>query len=481
MLKRLLKDGAIYGLGALLARGVNVLLLPLYTRLLSPGDFGISEVITTLILLLGLIPPLEISQGVTRFFPNAKTDGEKTLYASTSVLYVAAVCLIFVLVCIPFANQLTRHFLESDDGILMVLALLTFLFSAIYNLASQLLRCQFLALKFSIVNVVFSLVSILASVFAVAVLQIGIRGVLVGNLAGYVSGVGLALFFARQNLDWKFNMQKLWEMLAFSAPLVPSALGYFATLYINRIMLKFMLTIIDVGLYNVAFRVVSPINLIVATFLSSVTPLVYEKYETENMPFEIARVFRIFFGAGLTLMIGLSIFSREILFLLTTEKYFDAASIVPILTLSALLSGIYGFNYGLYIAKKTGLIALINILSGAINVGLNFILIPAMGLLGAAWATCLSILVNTVVSLWFGQKYYPIPFPFRRILASSIWALTAMWIGSFLTGMGWLDIMLKGILVVLSLITFSLIGLVTFAELKSVLGRTRQAQLKKLG
>lgn len=479
MLKRLLKDGAIYGFGALLARGVNILLLPLYTRLLSPEDFGISELAATLALLLGIVFPLEISQGLTRFFPSAKTEDEKTEYASTAVIYIMVICLIFVLISLPFAKPLSLYFLESDDQMLMVLALLNFFFLAIYNLSAQLLRCQFLALKFSIVNIVFSLVSIVGSIFTVAVLQIGIRGVLLGNLAGYIAGSGLALFFAHQNLVWRFNFKKLKEMLAFSAPLVPSALGYFATLYINRIMLKFMLTITDVGVYNIAYRIVSPVNLAVATFLSSVTPLVYEKYATESTPLEIARIFRMFFCTGLVLIITISVFSQEILFILTTKEFYNAATIVPVLTLSALLSGIYGFNYGLYIAKKTGLIALINIFSGLINILLNFLFIPMFGVIGAAWATCLSIFLNTFVSLWLGQKYYPIPFSTYKILTSSIIALTILWASSFITGTGILYIVAKSMLVIASIILFILIGLITFDEVKSFLVQARLLLFRK--
>jgi O-antigen/teichoic acid export membrane protein len=471
LFKRLFKDGAIYGLGTLLARGVNILLLPFYTRVLSPKDYGISDVITTLVLLMGLIPPLEISQGLTRFFPNAKSENDKTFYASTAVFYVGAISLFFVLACLPFVNQLARFLLEPGDGIFIMLALLTFLFSALYNLAMQLLRCQFLALKFSIVNVIFSLVSILTSIYTVVVLQIGIMGVLLGNLAGYLVGGILALVFARSSLDWKFSPEKLKEMLVFSAPLVPSAVGYFSTLYINRIMLKIMLTITDVGLYNVAYRIVSPINLIVATFLSSITPLVYQNYESRDMPVEIARVFRIFFGVALTLMVALSVFAKEALYLLTTKDYYGAATIVPALTLSAIFSGIYGFNYGLFIAKKTGLVALINIISGLINIGLNLILIPSLGLLGAAWATCFAILANTTVSLWFGQRYYPIPFPLRKIAASSLWALAIMVIGSLLTGVSWLGILIKVILVAVSAVVFCLIGLITYDEIRSFLAR----------
>ena len=471
MFKRLFKDGAIYGLGTLLARGVNILLLPLYTRVLSPKDYGISEVITTLVLLMGLIPPLEISQGLTRFFPNAKTENEKTLYASTAVFYVGMICFFFVLVCMPVVDQLAHVFLDPGDGVFILLALATFLFSALYNLSVQLLRCKFLALKYSVVNVIFSLVSILTSIYTVVVLQIGIKGVLLGNLMGYLVGVILALVFARSSLDWKFSLAKLKEMLVFSAPLVPSAVGYFSTLYINRIMLKFMLTITDVGLYNVSYRIVSPINLIVSTFLSSVTPLVYENYESKNMPLEIARVFRVFFGAALTLMIALSIFAKEALFLLTTKDYYSAASIVPVLTLSAIFSGIYGFNYGLYIGKKTGLVAIINIVSGLINIGLNFILIPYLGLLGAAWATCLAIIINTTFSLWFSQKYYPIPFPIRKIGAALLWALAIMMFGSFLTEISWLGILIKVFLVVISVVVFCLIGLITYDEIKSFFAR----------
>jgi O-antigen/teichoic acid export membrane protein len=127
----------------------------------------------------------------------------------------------------------------------------------------------------------------------------------------------------------------------------------------------------------------------------------------------------------------------------------------------------------LYIAKKTGFIALINIFSGIINVFLNYFFIPIFGVAGAAWATCISIFLNTFVSLWLGQRYYPIPFPLYKILFSSMITLIIMWVGSLITEGSILHIIAKGTLIISSIISFILIRLITFDEIKSFLVQAR--------
>lgn len=474
LFQKFVKNSAIYGVATMLARGVSFLLLPLYTRALSPADYGISDLLSTLIGLAGIVLTVEIGQGLYRFYPEAQDEQQKTNYTSTAFWFTAVIYGLFLIVCLSFSSQLARVVLHSPtDSRFIVIASLTLPIYGLYNLSMLVLQCRFQAVQYGITNLVLTVVALLVSILTVLVLRMGIAGVLIGNAVGYLFGLALSVYYARQNYRWAFHPRQLKEMLSFSIPLVPSSLGYFATLYINRLALSILLTLTDVGLFSIAYRLVSPIGLIMTALSSSLTPLIYANYRSEETPAAIARIFRIVFAGCLILTLGLSLFAREALFLLTTPDYFPAAILVPVLTVSAVFSGLYLFTTGLVIAKKTTIIAVINILSGLLNIGLNWVLIPYLGVFGAGLATCLSVMINFFISMYYSQKYYRVPISWWQVGVASLFTLIAIGIGLTISTISWWGILLKG-LIVLSVCGFLLyVGLVQVNELKTLVNSVK--------
>lgn len=465
----------------MLARGVSFLLLPLYTRVLSPADYGISDILSTLIGLVGIVLSIEIGQGLYRFYPEARNEEEKAGYTSTAFWFIAIIYGIFFLLCLPIAPWVAKLTLNSaNNSRYIVIALITLLIYGPYVLSSLVLQCRFQAIQYGITNLVLTIVSLLVSILTVLILRMGIAGVLIGNAAGYIAGLGMAIMYARPNYQLMFRWDKLKEMLRFSIPLVPSSLGYFATLYINRLALTILLTLTDVGLFSIAYRLVSPIGLIMGSLSSSLTPLIYANYRSDETPAAIARIFRIVFSGCLILTLFFSLFSKELLFFLTTPDYYAAAGLMPILTVSAVFSGLYLFTTGLVIAKKTTTIALINVLSGLLNIGLNWILIPALGVFGAGLATCLSVMANFFVSMYFSQKYYWVPIVWRQIGLGSVFALIAVGLGLIISPVIWWGILLKMLILIIFTGSFFLIGLVTVDEARTLFDKLRGGSLAGL-
>ncbi|MBN1306077.1 MAG: oligosaccharide flippase family protein [Anaerolineales bacterium] len=468
MFKRFIKDSAIYGVALMLARGVSILLLPLYTHVLAPADYGIVDLLTPVINFMGILLPLEIAQALYRIFPDAESEEEKTAFASSAMWFVVAVHIIFIGVMLPFASHLAVLLLrDSSLGIYIILGLATLLAIGPYNLTVLLLRCQFQAVAFSITNLVFTLASIGFSILFVLILRMGIIGVLIGNALGYFVGLALAFFFARQNYRLVFSPAKLKEMLRFSVPLVPSSAGYFIMLYFSRPAIALLRGLADVGLFGIAARLVSPIPLAVNAFSGSLTPLIYSRYREESTPAEIARIFRVFFAGCMVLLLGTSLFSLELLHIFTAPDYYAAANLIPMMAVSAIISGLYLFTPGLAIAKKTGIIAVLYILSGVLNIGLNYLLIPFLGVVGAALATLLSVFINFVLSMYFSQKYYPVPHQWMRFVSGFVVTICAIGPGLLFKEITIWSIGIKTILVLAALPGYYLLGLVRKDELVS--------------
>jgi O-antigen/teichoic acid export membrane protein len=432
-------------------------------------DYGIIDILTIFMTLINLTLALEISQAVARFFPDAKTDEAKVAYASTALWFTVGVYTLFVIVAYLVSKPFSEWLLESSTRVeIFQIAILSIWGNGLFYLIQNQLRWQLQSLSYAIASFVFTLVSITMSILFVLIFKWGVIGVIYGQLIGSLVGAILAFYFARHSYRFVFDWTRCKEMLQFSIVLVPSSVGVFITLYIDRIAIKELMSITDVGLFGVGYRLASVIGLLMIGIQGALTPLVYTHYREPNTPGEIARIFRYFISLALLLYLVLSLFAREILVIFTTPEYYPAAIVVPLLVPAVLLSGMYVFAPGLNIAKKTGIIAIINIISAVLNTVLNFVFIPIFGIQGAALSTLLSAMVTFAAYLGYGQKFYFVPHLWARLGAAVLSVGIIFLVGSQLDLSWWLGSIIKVALICLAGGVFIWLGLVEVGAIKRI-------------
>jgi O-antigen/teichoic acid export membrane protein len=324
-------------------------------------------------------------------------------------------------------------FNKPGQEFIFIVALFSMWANGIFYLASNQLRWMLRPTKYSIVNLVFAAMSISLSIYLVLILHWGVLGAFTSLLITNITCSILALYYARDNYKLAFDTEKLKEMLVYSIPLVPSSISVFVFSFIDRIAIKEMMTLSDLGIYGMGFRFASCMTLLTSGAQMAFTPLIYAHYKEKTITKDIERIFRFFLLLALISYLGLVIFSRDILALLTTPLYYSAADIIPFLVPSIFLSGMYVFAPGLWIIKRTKIIAAINIVAAVLNTLLNVILIPVLGINGAAVATLASSLVIFIVNQHYSNVYYPIPYQWVRsaiatgvvvVIIGSYWVLS---------------------------------------------------------
>ena len=129
MLKQFFRDSAIYGLAGILSRGISLLLVPVFTRVLLPGDYGIVDLLTIVASLVYLTIALEISQAVPRFWGDASTEEGKVGYASTGLWFTVAVYTAFCVAAALAAPQLGRWVLRAEGQESIVLAAIAMMYA----------------------------------------------------------------------------------------------------------------------------------------------------------------------------------------------------------------------------------------------------------------------------------------------------------------------------------------------------------------
>lgn len=469
MLKSFIRDSAIYAIPSIVSRGLAVILIPLYTRVLSPADFGSFDLFIAFATLVNLTVALEVSQGVARFYSSEEDAGRKVAYAS-SAFWFTVFCYAFFLSAALIANKELSRLIMGRDGMetSFQVGVIYIFINGVFYLVQNQFRWEFRSRDYAVVSMLVTIMTAVFAVFLTYVLAWGLYGLLLGMACGALLGCMYGLWHLRNSFRFQFQWSRLREMLVFSAPLVPSGIAVFITLYIDRLMINHFLSLDDVGLFGIGYRFASMVGLVMVGFQGALTPLIYSNYRDEHTPKQLAIIFRGFIVFSLLIFLSLSLFASEILYLMTTPDYYPAASIVIFLTPAILLSNMYIFAPGISIAKKTYLILYINIGGAALNTALNFVLIPKFGITGAAIATLLSYAGVFFAYMRLSQKFYFVPHQWRPIFFAVVaTSLLAYWIPkldmSFSVG-----IILKLSVIVLVCLFFVIIGLVKVSELRQV-------------
>lgn len=409
ILRQALGHSFQYGAASLVSRAASVVLVPIYTRVLAPADYGQLDLLIAFGSLAQLTVALEISQGLARYFADSETDGERRLLASTSLWFSVGAYGLFLLVALAFADPLSVLVIGRSEPALFVAAAFWIYSGGVMYLILNQLRWMLDPRGYALASVLGGIVSIGGSVLLVVAAHLGVLGVLIGGSIGNVAGLAVGLVRARSVYGLAFSRPGLRQMLGFSLPLVPSGIAVFVTLYVDRIAISRLMTTADVGLFGIGYRLASVSSLLILAFQAAITPIVYTRYREPQAATQLASLLRAFTAVALGMSLALAMFADEIIAVFTTPEFYPGAVVVPILAPALILSGMYVLAPGLAIAKRTGSIALISIAVAILNTVLNLLLIPILGITGAALATLLGSASMFAAYMIISQRLYPVP------------------------------------------------------------------------
>lgn len=483
MIKQFIKDTGIYGLSGLISKGVSIFLLPFYTHVLSPGDYGIVDILAIFFSLVSVTVPLEITQAVARFLADRKGDNlskdSNTILVSSIGLYFTFFAFgSFLIIGLIFRNFLTHSLLDDyTNSSIFIVALFYMFFTGMFYFFQNQLRWTLKSKIFAFLSLFYTIISISFTITFVLFLKTGVIGIFYAQLiSGFVCAI-LGWYFSRENYALTFSFSKTREMLKFSLPLVPSSVGVIFINSSQRVMIKGLMGLSDLGLYGVGSRLSSFINLGFQSVQGAITPLIYQNIDNQDTPEKLATIFRFLSYFLLSAFVIISLFAYEIVYILTAPAYYAAFKIVPFLILAECFSGMQqSFTPGMAIARRTDVIAYINILGAAFALGLSVLFIYYFGILGAAIAVLLQRIIMFIVQMNYSQKFYPIPVPFKKTAIALITAILIISIGLFITiyVTSLLRIAIKiALIIVFLFVVVNYIKLIKIGEVKEIFNKLK--------
>lgn len=425
MYKLLLKDTSLYSLSTLLARGFSLITVPIFTRILSPADYGALDILSYAALLLALLLGIALDQAVGRWYHETEDTSDRKAIASTVLLYTLSVPFAFALVAVLAADEIARHWLDGQVGPETVIAALGYVWAqGLFSITTNLLRYQLRAKEFAACSLGSTTLTMALSLWFIVSLKLGVLGVFLAQIIGNLSFAGVAFYLSRDTYTWTFDWPRFKSMAAYSLPLVPSTMAFFAIQYVDRYVLNELRGLHDVGVYGIGARLASLVYLFLTGFQGAWYPLVMKSYRDPGATEKFRCVLNFFSFVTALATIWLSAFGREILVFLTTPAYAESYVVIPLLVSSAVLFSVGSyFTFGIQIAKKSYARLAINTMVIGVSIALNIALIPKLGFVGAALATFLSSLVMTAVAMVVSQKYYYVPYEWHRLFGTLAIAL----------------------------------------------------------
>ena len=424
-LKELLRHSAIYGLGSIVARILGVLLLPLYTRYLSPGDYGLIETLVALSAVLAALVAQGMKSAFFRFYFDSAEEERRLLVVRTAFWYVVAAATAVLVLGVSLARPISWLLFGTNDHAGLVVAAFVGLWAAMnYEQMTSLFRVEQRSTAYVAATLANVGVTIAATVLLVVVFDKGPLGVIVGNFTGTLIVYAALLVYSRGRLGLQFDRPLYRAMNRFGLPLVPSALALWLTNFSDRFFLVKLADPHEVGLYSIGVRIASAILLLLTAFRMAWPAFAYsiEDDREAQRTYSFVLTYVVFVTCWLALALGL--LAPWIVRLIATRPFYPAQNVVAPLAFGAAAFGAYiVVQIGTGRARRTGSNWLVTGLGALVNVALNLALIPSFGRAGAAVATVTAYTLLFLVMAWRANRVFPVSYQWRRVATLAVAAV----------------------------------------------------------
>ena len=454
-LRRLATTGAAYTAASILSKLIAVALLPLYTRYLTRGDYGAAEVLFAAVVSVSIVVRLGLIEALLRFFYADGEDPDKVVRGTFAGLFWMST--LGALILLPLAGPISELLLDpsSHEGIspaaaagLARIAIAGLWISTLYEYLLTLFRLEERARAYFLTT----LANVLATIALTVVLVVGVgdgaRGLLLGSyLTGAAFVLGL-IAMQRRRLSLRFDGPLMKRLLRFGLPTMPAEASLYLLNFVDRIIIVRTAGLAAAGLYSLAVKFAQAVNVLVRGFQLAWPPLAYSIRDDEEARRAYAVVVTLFVAGCSFVVVGIWLFARWIVRALAAPEFFDSYEAVGLISAAVTLYALYMVM--VVILGRTGrtefnLPAAVSAL--VVNVILNLILVPAMGIVGAALALVVSYLVVVAMMYAFTQRLFPVPYQWGRLARVLVTAAALVGIGeAFVPTAGLVGFLLRGIL-----------------------------------
>lgn len=400
-----MKNTIIITIGKVCTQLITFFLLPIYTTLLSTEEYGIVDLLNTLVSLCIPIVTFQIEQAVFRYLIDSRENrSEIQKIITTSIITIVIQSVIYLIVfCMiaPFIHNNYKYFLATN--------LIASIFSSIMLQISRGLGNN---KKYAIASFITAFITVLLNMLFVVVFRWGAYGMLFATLSGNIVSV-IYVFLTNKLYKYiaikKYSKELFKKLLRYSIPLIPNAISWWIFNSSDRLIVSTVLGISQNGILSAAYKFSGVYITIYSIFNMTWTESASLHINDNDCSEFLSKIINIVLKLFTTICFGIIVFMPFIFPAMINEKFVEAYNQIPILMLASLFNVLVGLISVIYIAKKdTKSVARTSIMSAVINLVVNLLLIKYIGLYAASISTLVAYMSMGIYRLYDVKKYIKI-------------------------------------------------------------------------
>lgn len=456
-LKKLAGQTAIYGLSTIVGRLLNYFLVPLYTHFFLPAEYGVVTEIYAYVAFLVVL--LTFGMETTFFRKYNQSENKEHTYRQ-SFLIVSVINGGFLTLALIFSSSIAAWMLYPDHPEYIIWLAFIVVFDALSAIPLAKLRAENKAKKFAFVQLASIGTNIILNLFFIAYLKnmydthgsdfflsgvynpaLGVGYIFIANLFSSLIKPVLLIRDLPNPLKLKVDRKLIKQMFIYALPLVIAGFAGIINETLDRILLKRLLysqgeeyAMTQVGIYGACYKLSILITIFIQAFRYAAEPFFFSEAKGKNHKRIYSKVMTYFVITVTTIFLMVTLYIDVFKWFIPQQAYWEGLKVVPILLLANICLGIY-YNQSIWykLSDNTRYGALIAIIGACITLLFNYILIPRIGYMGAAWTTLICYASMMILSYYFGQKFYPIHYNLRKIIFYLVTAVVFYRLGLMLT------------------------------------------------
>lgn len=404
---KIVKNTIYYSIGEILPRIISFIMLPIYTRFLSPADYGIIAYTSTIVMFLYILGSFCLNTYVLRFYFEHDDISEQKKIIGTAHSFIIILNLLLLLLAFLILPYLIDSFqIQIPWNPFFKMAVITNFLDSLGVIPLVIYRVRRDAFKFMVLGLTKTIFAVALTVYFVVFCEMGVLGNYRALLFCNLFFSFIYIYIVSKYACYTICFNYLKEGIRFSAPLLPGAICYMLLTVSDRIILERNVSIADLGIYNVACTMAFALNIVVQSGYKSIEPEIFRRYGKADFYSFTQKAQNGYFCAIFVLALVISLFSQEVFVIMTSEGFHKGYFLVPALIVGGVMTGqnvIY--SCVLQCEKRSKVLGLTTIIGAVISIALNLLLVPIWGVYAAAFTSAVSF--SAINAFLFYKMTFP--------------------------------------------------------------------------
>jgi len=457
-IKNLSFETLIYGFGNVFSRLITFLLLPLYTNLLNPKEYGIITLVYVFIGFMNVIYHYGLDSSFLKYFTIQKNiENQKKIFSTAFFLNFLSSILLSIVIIIFSAKISVLLFNDQIYQNLFKISSYILFFDSISHIPFALLRIQKKAFIFILIKFLNVSLTLFFNIYFLIIKDSGIEGVFNSVLIASIISTLIVILLSLNSFQIILKYDYIKKLINFGLPFLPAGIASITMESIDRYILSILTDASTVGIYTAGYKLGIFMLIFATAFNYAWQPFFLSTNKDDVAKKLFSTIFTFYMSLSFIIWVFISLFIKDIItiqlfdYSIIGSQYNQSVNIVPIILLSYIFQGAYyNFLPGIYFQEKTKIIPLIVSISAFINILINILLIPIYGIIGSAIATLAGHLTMALLTYYKSKKLFYIKYEWGKLFILFFIAATIIIISQIFIISMFIKIFICFLLIILS-------------------------------